>query len=360
MTLKQAVTKFDGDYVRIAQILTAYIKAKIADGYSPEQSTAMAVHEIGVEKITKALNQAIVGAVQGLDISASVSRQILQGWGKAYTVEGANLSQRIYQSAGNINDIVKSEVGRALNKTQGWQSAASQLQREVKITGDTPKYIRQLKAISTKDVSPAAQAKIQSVLRQAEREVRKLSLNEAPTKRLKASYESLIEAVKGGKQSAIDKAVDRAITEKSYYNAQRLVRTETAKAYGDSFFDKILRDDDVVGYQSILSPRHPVPDICDFYATSDLYGMGKGVFPKSQGAPYPYHPNCLCILKPVYKGEIGQLDDRGAVKYIKSLSDEKAKALFGSNYETVKQEPNLWRDYIKGFSDFVNHKTLNI
>ena len=159
----------------------------------------------------------------------------------------------------------------------------------------------------------------------------------------------------------MQEVINRAIKEKSYYNAQRLVRTETAKAYGDSFFDKILKNNDIVAYQSILSPRHPVPDICDFYANTDLYGLGKGVFPKNVGPEYPYHPNCLCILKPIYNtNDTPGLDESKAVSYIKKLGKDKSKSLFGENFETVVKDPSLWKKYLKGFSEFVNHKTLSI
>lgn len=42
------------------------------------------------------------------------------------------------------------------------------------------------------------------------------------------------------------------------------------------------------------------------YANADLYGMGKGVFPKDKVVPQPAHPHCLCHYAPVYWGEIDE------------------------------------------------------
>lgn len=61
-----------------------------------------------------------------------------------------------------------------------------------------------------------------------------------------------------------------------------------------------------MAYQWKLGSRHPAEDICDMYANADLYGMGKGVFPKDKVVPQPAHPHCLCHYAPVYWGEIDE------------------------------------------------------
>ena len=45
-------------------------------------------------------------------------------------------------------------------------------------------------------------------------------------------------------------------------------------------------------------------DICDMYAEADLYGLGKGVFPKDAAPVNPAHPHCLCHYAPVYRSEL--------------------------------------------------------
>lgn len=60
----------------------------------------------------------------------------------------------------------------------------------------------------------------------------------------------------------------------------------------------------MVAYKWSLSSRHPVDDICDMYAEADLYGLGKGVFPKDAAPVNPAHPHCLCHYAPVYRSEL--------------------------------------------------------
>ena len=59
-----------------------------------------------------------------------------------------------------------------------------------------------------------------------------------------------------------------------------------------------------MAYKWSLSSRHPVDDICDMYAEADLYGLGKGVFPKDAAPENPAHPHCLCHYVPVYRSEL--------------------------------------------------------
>lgn len=40
------------------------------------------------------------------------------------------------------------------------------------------------------------------------------------------------------------------------------------------------------------------------YAEADLYGLGKGVFPKDAAPENPAHPHCLCHYAPVYRSEL--------------------------------------------------------
>ena len=40
------------------------------------------------------------------------------------------------------------------------------------------------------------------------------------------------------------------------------------------------------------------------YAEADLYGLGKGVFPKDAAPVNPAHPHCLCHYAPVYRREL--------------------------------------------------------
>ncbi|WP_443868706.1 polymorphic toxin type 50 domain-containing protein [Mitsuokella multacida] len=86
--------------------------------------------------------------------------------------------------------------------------------------------------------------------------------------------------------------------------AERIARTEAARAWADGFAEKYMDDDSVVAFQWKLVSRHPKFDICDLYAEANLYGLGKGIYPKNATPRLPVHPHCLCHLAPVYRSEL--------------------------------------------------------
>ena len=84
----------------------------------------------------------------------------------------------------------------------------------------------------------------------------------------------------------------------------------------------------------INADRHPKCDICDVYAHADLYGLGKGIFPKDKFPKLPAHPHCLCRIKPIVDGMINmskQKDnvDKGGKAYINTLPKREQERLLG-------------------------------
>lgn len=77
----------------------------------------------------------------------------------------------------------------------------------------------------------------------------------------------------------VDKAIDVATQEKARYFAERIARTEKARAYMDGVMYKYANDPDCIAFKWKLSSRHPCDDICDLYAYR-LVGDGRGQFPK--------------------------------------------------------------------------------
>lgn len=82
------------------------------------------------------------------------------------------------------------------------------------------------------------------------------------------------------------------------YEALRLARTELASAYLDAAKESYRDNPAVRAGKWLLSNTHPIPDVCDEYATADYYGLGSGVFPIDELPSLP-HPNCLCCTAPV-------------------------------------------------------------
>lgn len=70
------------------------------------------------------------------------------------------------------------------------------------------------------------------------------------------------------------------------------------------------------------------------YAHADLYGLGKGIFPKDKFPKLPAHPHCLCRIKPIVDGMIDmgkQKDnvDKGGKAYIDTLPKREQERLLG-------------------------------
>lgn len=95
------------------------------------------------------------------------------------------------------------------------------------------------------------------------------------------------------------------------YEALRLARTEMTAAFGEGTIQGGRASPSYEGVRWVLSPSHPVQDICDTLANAD-HGMGKGVYPKGEEPMFPPHPNCLCTLIPVHEQPedlVGRLKD---------------------------------------------------
>lgn len=105
-----------------------------------------------------------------------------------------------------------------------------------------------------------------------------------------------------------------------------------------------------------MSSGHPTYDVCDLYANANLYGLGKGIFPKDKVPILPAHPNCMCSLSPVYKGTIEEtkLCDRhneGGQEYIEKLPKHRQKALLGVKGEaSYQKDKNSWPKIAHGCS----------
>jgi hypothetical protein len=78
-----------------------------------------------------------------------------------------------------------------------------------------------------------------------------------------------------------------------------LARTEINNAFTESQIECAKREPWNDGIKWNLSASHRVPDICDVYASQDLYEMGAGVYPPDK-VPVR-HPNCWCFLTDVLK-----------------------------------------------------------
>ena len=191
--------------------------------------------------------------------------------------------------------------------------------------------------------------------RQAIDNINRLAKNGAPNKALQAAYNELLEAVRKGNEKAIEKAVEVAVNEKSRYVAERITRTEMARAWADGFIAKIKDDADIVAVKFKLSSRHLVFDICDMYAKADMYGLGAGIYPKDKLPPLPVHPHCLCRYVEVIEGEVDMKQQRDQVreagdKWLNSLPESRRAQVLGRKGLKAWEDGEDWRKYMRGYA----------
>ncbi len=109
------------------------------------------------------------------------------------------------------------------------------------------------------------------LVRRAQKQTEAMGANGAPNQALKTAYKQLLQTVDKSISMSLEKAVRTAIEEKSRYVAERIARTESARAWADAFLTRYDADESVAAYQWKLSSRHPVFDICEKMQLYHLY-----------------------------------------------------------------------------------------
>lgn len=96
----------------------------------------------------------------------------------------------------------------------------------------------------------------------------------------------------------------------AYAKAERVFRTELNRAHGLAYEAGAADTPGAVGTQFLLSPRHPRPDVCDYFASANLHGLGPGIYPFGRN-PWPAHPNTLSYTVIVFDDEVSDADRAG-------------------------------------------------
>ncbi len=288
-------------------------------------------------------------------------------WGKQLTdkwdASGMKLSEKIHGASVKMRSAIIDTLQAQMFHSKTWTDTARALydgysKGENAFTGgkdiisrqELPQYIQKvLLATGDSETAVAQQLALENI--------NKLAKGGAPNKALQAAYNELLEAVQEGNEKAIEKAVETAINEKSRYVAERIARTEMARAYADGFIAKIKDDPDIVAVKFKLGSRHPAFDICDMYARADMFNLGKGVYPKDKLPPLPIHPHCLCRYSEVINGEVdtGKAVDNvqnAGDKWLGGLTEYQRRAVLGVEGAQAWQEGADWRKYMRGYAGF--------
>lgn len=317
--LQRQLEAFSKRYGTQGYLMKARIEILMKQGKSPEDAVRQVFREFGVEDWLKVnVSQVIVGTAQdalGKEAASTLSTAaILEALSNPWDGSGLTLSEKIH-GASNVmlNDVIstlRDQIRR--NKTikdtaqalyDGYNSG--HVVREQQL----PQYLDELTRWtrrSRENLSQEELKDLQRAIRKVKYQADDLVDDRATYNHFRTSLRELMDKLEHGSEKAAQRALQNAIQEKSRYVAERIARTEGARARYDAFMARNGEDEDVVAYKWKLGSRHPAEDICDMYANADLYGLGKGIFPKDKVVPQPAHPHCLCHYAPVYWGEIDE------------------------------------------------------
>ena len=248
-----------------------------------------------------------------------------------------------------------------MRQNRTWQEAANALYKgsnsnNVIRTQDMALYMRAVRHATDGDIQTLR------IQLKALDNINKLASKGAPNKALKAAYNELLDKVQLGQEKQIAKAAEVAINEKSRYVAERITRTEMARAWADGFWAKAQNSNDIVAVKFKLSSRHPVFDICDMYSKADMFGLGAGVFPKNKVPALPIHPHCLCRYVEVYTDEVDLNKQRDNIRasgdeWLENLSDLRKRQVLGYDGLKAWQNGEDWRKYMRGYAGLHNPST---
>ena len=345
-SLQRIMAKYGAEYSRIVDKLTTKIFEHLESGDTIADAYKKARKEINFFKLNaEAVEDAVYeSALKGYGISAPALEVGVEGekairnrlMNVSWAADKMKLSTRLHGVDNVLRSNIKGTVRNALNTYQTIQQLSMKLYDGYNTTGnilreaELPKYLNEIKTLTTKLYSGDVQAAKQSkIYRAAVHEIRKLK-----TDALSAAYEQAANAATADKASALrraakmtklgaskeeidamlleerkkalQKALDVAAQEKTRYYAKRIARTESARAYYEGQIAQAQKDSDVFGFKWVMSSAHGHSAHecdCEEYAKLDV-GYGAGIYPKDDIPELPAHPNCMCHLKKVFVWEV--------------------------------------------------------
>ena len=328
--LQRQLRAFSKAYGQKGKAIVERIQQLMDGGMTVTQAVQQAFQEYDVADWLDAnVSQAIVSTAQdalGAELAGALSSaELLKALSTPWDGSGMTLSQKLHGASREMRQSIVETVQNQIRRNSTIQKAAQALYDgygygHVTRTQELPKYLNGLTRwvrSSRESMTPADQLSVLKAIRKVKAQADGLADDRVTYNHFRTSLKELLAKVESGSDKAARKALQVAVEEKSRYVAERIARTEAARARYDAFIARYDEDDSVVAYKWTLSSRHPVDDICNMYAEADLYGLGKGIFPKDAAPVNPAHPHCLCHYAPVYSSELKGLkrsddvEDRG-------------------------------------------------
>ena len=373
MNVKTIVKEFSKKYGQDAGDMEKLVLKYINKGMKPEKAVAKAFTDSGFgATITADIEQAQLKAVAlGLTQDAIKSKAIKKALSLSWTGDGVTFSERLHGTTTamreamvkTIKDQIKigstiREISQALYDGYGYG-------RVIKMQY-LPDYLSQMVVLAHKtELSMQELSDMLKAIRTVQRQLKLLGDTNMLvsyknlTREAVASLKELLLTGKTVEKKNLEKAVYVAVQEKSRAIAERIARTESTRAYFDGFVKRYANDPLVSAYRWVLNTGHPVEDICDMYAEADFFGLGAGIYPKDQVPTIPVHPNCMCMLEPVYVNEVDStkaVDNIkvGGLEWLASKSRPQREYILGIVGNDVFERTGLWEPYARSYNGFAN------
>lgn len=259
---------------------------------------------------------------------------------RAMPIGDITLSQRLYrhaqQVAGETTAIVREHAkgvqqarDLALRLYDGY-SPADGIRRPLEgaARARLPKALRAL----TDDTM--ARTELAALVERGQRQAARLQ-----SQALRAAYSEAFDAwTAGAGREALKRKLWVAQREKNRSFAERIARTELHRAHQDEVAAEFMADPETTVLQVRMSPRHPLPDICDYHARADLWGLGPGCYPKAHAPKPPYHPHCWCRLRsrPDLNADAARVQPGAAQAFLRGMPPDEAARVLGSKQRLAR------------------------
>lgn len=359
--LSRIITSFNNEWQAEAQKAINRLYELLQDGYKVDAAVSKLAKEYPSLFTLPNLQDALVeAAAYGYGIVPELlSEATANDWrtrlADKWDASGMKLSEKLHGASQAMRNNIINTIQEQMRKNRSWTDMAKALYEgygadsDVLRKQDIPAYLQAVRRATGGDKKAvrAQEKALNNIARMAKRG--------APNKALKSAYNEFLNSVQNGTEEQIEKACRVAMEEKARYVAERIARTEMARAWADGFWSQVQGDNDVVAVQFKLSTRHPLFDICDMFAKADMFGLGAGVFPKNKIPAIPVHPHCLCRYTELYEGEANMAKEREQVKragdkWLKGLPEVRRMQVLGVRGAEEWENGGNWQGIIHGWA----------
>lgn len=370
--IAKILTLFFGSCRKKGEEYQKEIKKNLQKGMTEAQAVDAAKKAVGLDTWLRENVRNVI--MQSAAIGCEVSeKDIPKDYAVHWDSDDMKLSERLHGASLEMRRAIVKTIKETQKKSLAAMDTARALYDgygygHVTNVQQIPKYLAKLVSFARQpDMDISDRRTLLSLTRKIQRQVDQLGKGGAPNQALKTSYKGVLKALDKANDHMLNKALKEAVEEKSRYVAERIARTEGARAWADGFYARYANDDEVVAFKWRLASRHPMEDICDMYAKADLWGLGPGIFPKDKCPALPLHPHCLCNLRPVYAAEIegraphDQTDQAGR-EWLMKQSQYRRQKIMGIEGAKAFQNGGSWKDFARGYSEktLTNSSALSI